>query len=289
MKFNILGREVNVEWDHVFIAVGSMLLWIFLTGIITLLILNLVEGSSDTNNETMVVISWFFGIFILPILAFTMLYVAEFFNHKKDVQLCRSLAGAEFILILIVFIILAAYSLIKVTGYLSDLALVGSYVVGQIGVLSSFVFSSIMLYLWLLFFLNLNIEKIKKVAILSLVFVIAINLGNEILSPLMEFLSNNVYSLKFTNAFYAAILKEFLFGFIVLYHLQGRVLDRSLYLIVIIFIAPYIAALISTFLDQYASSTVVVGVSSMIQEIITLVQKAISVVILYLLKDIKLR
>lgn len=289
MKFDVLGREVDVQWDHLYIAAGSLLFWAFLVGIATVLFLVLSDSTIIETMNISLAISWFFGIFIIPLLSFTMLYVAGLFNKKKDVRLCRSLAGAEFIITVILFIIAALLSFIYFIIDLSDFVLIASFIISQIGILLSFAFGSIILYLWLLFFLNPNLEKIKKIGTLALIFAIVVILGSEILSFLMAYQSNNIYAITFSSGTFATLVKDFLFGFIVLYHIRGKKFDRSVYPILVLYFAPGIMSLVSVFLYQYTGPIVIIIPSSIIQEIIYLVESLFALFILYLLKATKLK
>ena len=246
MKFNVLGREVEVQWKHLILVlivkVGFELFSYFIQSAIAIsqyqsepihYSLAGIESQSEPINYSLAGIESIFSSISLLLYGFIILWAADFIKGmKKDIALCRSFAGADFIAGLAFTLFWLALAILSLNPFFDEFRMFEEL----INKAFSFILSPILLYLWILILLEMNTEKIKSAAKLAAVF--------AIISPmLLEFYDFIVYFFYGEYSFYfvpvsiiSALIGYFVFGFLLLYHIHDKELDLAAYLFAALYI-----------------------------------------------------
>jgi len=263
MKFNVLGREVEVGWKHFLLYICAVLL----VGIITFAVSAiyayfsgaLQEGISlmDAIYSANASLSYFITIFGQPIIAVVLLAIAGSLGMKKDKFLCRSLAAVDFIILGIFFFILAIIMFYS-TGNLGV-----SPVIGQIGRFFSYTFGAFVLYLWLLLFIKPDFQEAKKAAVTALAYAVSFFLIIEAYFFLASYQTDTLPPSFGLIENIRSLVSYFLFGFIVLYHARGKKFDNEAYLFAglyladtFLFVISYLLAGEGAFAVQFLTTTI---------------------------------
>jgi len=297
MKFDVLGREVDVQWNHIFVILAvyiSLAIFFTILGFVYAISASSLfnsQGFSDAFIDFLGVQVPVVSIISYPLIAYLLLFISDqLFRLKKDVALCRSLAGAECIIGMFLWLLLIPIS--YYTGYYSsDIAYTLSSLFGS---LISSVIGTVILYLWLLIFLKPDMLKIKKSLELALIFSASFFLVIEFIKVLVSYQSGNVYdfSLLFNNpfSFLSEIATLFMFGFVMLYHIQEKKIDIEEYLFAGFYLAPPLVAILLGYLFIFAMDGIpgsyIISLDSS-NEIGLLVRRIVELALLAVLAKVK--
>jgi hypothetical protein len=295
MKFVVLGRDVNVEWNHLAVSFLSLIAYALIIFIVALLPIYLfymplkyaselggfgvvlVQGLSDYGTTIASIIGAPFKALVL-LLAATWLY-----KMAKDAVLCRSLAGAYFFVevgIYLVFFIPVTFLFLLDPLALPPRLTLLSQLLGLIINIVGDAASAILLYLWLLAIAAPDRQKAENTVAPAALFGLAMVALSFL--PLLLDVTSGAVRVDFGSAFATQetaiyFLSKFVFGFIILYYLKGKKLDDAAY----IFAALIVASPLITMLDRL----VMPGTLDLWSTLIAMVQ----VVLLYGLSRIDLK
>ena len=227
MKFNVLGREVEVQWKHLILVlivkVGFELFSYFIQSAIAIS-----QYQSEPIHYSLAGIESIFSSISLLLYGFIILWAADFIKGmKKDIALCRSFAGADFIAGLAFTLFWLALAILSLNSLFFDESMMFSELINKA---FSFILSSVLLYLWLHILLEMNSEKIKSAAKLAAVFAIIF----PILFEFYDFIVWSFYG-EYSPFYFdpvsiiSALIGHFVFGFLLLYHIHNKKLDRVAY------------------------------------------------------------
>jgi len=254
MKFKVLGREADVRWNHFFVVLAVYIglgiletILGFIYAFSASILLN-GQGFSEAFSDYLGIQTIAVMIISYPLTTFLFLIVSErFFKLKRDNALCRSLACANFF----IGIILAPLTIFTLYyyGYVSSLANGLSRFFGGI---FSVIVGAVILYLWLLVFLKTDKPKIKKSLELGLALSIIYFLIIESAKFLVSYQSGGSYSLSIILnnpiSFISEMATVFLFGFVMLYHIQAKKIGKEDYLFAGIYLAPPIISILLSYI-----------------------------------------
>jgi hypothetical protein len=284
MRFEILKREIDVKWDHIFVVLGAFVAIALVAAIVSLLLVFISPGTLPIQGQgkfdfstnflaASAIVTSVFGLVGQPILAFAMLYLAGIFKMKKDLDLCRALASCAFVLGMVMLLISAFAGL--VVG-LYELSMSGLFVL-LVSVLTSIlsrVAGAIILYLWLLILLEKNIDRIKKVVVYALVFALALFLIEKAGSRVFEYAVGVLYPIEFGVVILAPFIRDFVFGLVILYHTLEKKIDKNTAaLFTVAYLGSYTLSVISSFIYG----------RTIIPSLVTAALEVVGIGILYLL------
>jgi hypothetical protein len=260
MKFDVLGRDVNVGWNHVVVSLLSLIAYAVIILIVALppayffyLPLKyasepggsgimLIQGAGDYGRAIASIIG-------IPFEAFILILVASWlYKMTKDAALCRSLSGAYFFVTTGIYLVVSIpVTILFLLGQLTLLP--GSTLLTQLaGMLLNILGNAtgaILLYLWLLAIAEPDMQKAKKTIIPAAVFGAALALF-WFLQVLPWTAPDQSALIQDTIIFavgqhmaglISAFLLNLVLGFIILYHLKGKKLDDAAYLFAALIVA----------------------------------------------------
>jgi len=246
MRFTVFGREVDVKWDHIFCVMGAEIGIAIIISLIVLLFSFAIGSLSGADTVSLFVgyldiASVIIGPIMLPLTAFSFLYVAErFFRMGKDDSLFSSLSASYFILWGVGGV---ALGLVTMLIYMSQgqFGIIGQAATGLINILLNYSFSSIIIYLWMLVFARIDNERIGNTAGLALIFAVGSFLFSELIGFVVAYSNDMVYSFGY-DLFegFITLASLFVLGFVILYHLYKRKITNETYLIALLFVSPTI-------------------------------------------------
>jgi hypothetical protein len=273
MKFDVLGRDVDVGWRHVAVSFLSLIVYAVIIFIVALPLAFFLYGPlrnasvSAGFGAALVLGVDDYGRIIapligIPIMAFLLLLVAErVFKMTKDSALFRSLAGAYFfielgiyliffVLVTIIFLVNPLELLPGVTLQSQLLGLISNLVLDAVG--------AVLIYAWLLAIAAPDIKKAKKTFVPAAVFGVALALFWIL--PILPWNAPDVTSFiqdisifvvgQHAVGILSSFLSYFVLGFIALYHLKGKKPD----VFTCSFAALWVASPLITTLAQFLAS-----------------------------------
>ena len=229
MKFDIIGRKVDVGLNDLLLMLGVVLL----TGVLTTMayftltaIAMMAEGSEfkPTLNDMGFFLIGGEALFksVLPVISSI---IALALAKKKDVGYCRSMAASYFILISISL-------LLSFLGTATDpYRTVGlpTLVLWNIALIFTSATLSVMFYLWLLFFLNIDWKQVKLGVMSAALFAVVFFLIGPISTYLYDLLveQNIWWAFELGQANLFTLFTDFLVAFPLLYHSLGKKIERQ--------------------------------------------------------------
>jgi hypothetical protein len=160
MKFSVFGREVDLRMVHLLLVIS-----VFLAYGLAILVLGVaggVIGESDAAASITNISNRVIGIIVpldLPLIAFIFLSVLPAFKLQKDVNSCRSVAVAFWLLVFALSVAGFAYLVYLVQGL--PLAYV---LIVIIEYALSIAVNLAVVYLWMLIFLKMDWGQVKAAA-----------------------------------------------------------------------------------------------------------------------------
>lgn len=300
MKFNVLGREIEVNWDHVFIVLGvqiSLAILFTLIGFLYSFASGYSYGSWEFGDAF---VNYAFtqgpilGIISTPLIAFIFLWVAGYFYElKKDVSLCRSLAAASLILGIVLIPITILISFLAIP-YVSLLFIISNGFITLVGGLLFTAMSAFILYLWLLIIVKPNMERIKKAAEFAVIFSIAFLIITELILFIIQYQSDTgVYLFTFDPiSVVISLANNFMFGLLILYYIYKKKLGQIAYLFAGIYLAPTLVYAIINFITGLLDTGLTNGAiyfNYAIEGIISFVERAFELALLFYIGKISLK
>jgi hypothetical protein len=246
MKFNILGREVEVSWDHIWmIIVASLILIIGHMVIVTAYTLIFRDVETELTQQITVntiALSWIFRYVNLPISAFILLSIAKYFKIEKNEAGCRSLAGSNFLVFGI------GYTALIEIAYLTSMfgieigieKLLGTMVFTPL----NFALQSFLLYLWLGIMIKPDEEKLEKTAVHAVIFAVAAIILLPLINFILAYQEGSVYVYKDAINTLTDLSYSFIFAYPLLYHAYRRKIDLISYVFAAVYLLPSILILI---------------------------------------------
>jgi len=263
MKFTVAKREVDLRLDHIILVA---VLYFALAIIILLLTLAKVffttgglapESIYSATASAMDVLL----LFSAPVVAYLMLWAGGVAKMKRDAAFCRSVAAASFFLssafIVLFFVFMLAmaalnglFSVTGVYGYGSTMMsgmfpLFGIPMVA--GELLSFGAGAIISYLWLLFVMEYKAERMKRAAGLAAAFALVLFLLDQSAIFALMYSLGNVQALELDGSMAFTFIRDFMFAFVILYHVAGKKLDIEA---AGLFAGLYLAATVAMTIDN---------------------------------------
>ncbi len=255
MKFDVLGRDVNVAWNHVAVSFLSLIAAALIIFIVALPLVYLfymplkyaselggfgavlAQGAGDYGRTIMSLIG-------APFEALVFLLVAtRLFKMTKDAALCRSLAGACFFveigvylpLFLLATLLFLPNPLAAPPGFASV-----SWFLGPISNILDNAWGAMLIYLWLLAITVPDRQKAEETVAPAALFGLVMAALSFL--PLLLEVTAGKADVDFGSAlatFQTVVyfLSQFVFGFIILYYLKGKKLDNAAYLFAALSIA----------------------------------------------------
>jgi len=290
MKFSVLGREVEIRWDHLFVF---LVVEISLGIVFALIgfIYSFLKGGYGTIEYNDAFASFLsaqamiLGVIATPLTAFLLLWVSEkIMKMNRDVALCRSLAGIFFILVGIVLLTVIGIPISILAGVIDayDAPSAAAWVI------ASFVNSplnaasgAILLYLWLLIFLKPEMDKLKNAAGLAVVLSFVVLIVQNLVSFMMMFASGFPFTPEIGIDTIIVLAETFMFGLPLFYHIYKEELGKEAYLFAGLYLFPLI---FSTVVNSAIGKTYNLETGA-----ISLVNRAIPLAAIYLLAKAKLK
>ena len=246
MKFEIAKRGVDVRWNHVWLFLGVQMAFAIILGILSAAIAYIVTGIVTTDFFFWAgAISSILGGMFWPAAAWVYLSQARDFKFGRDVGFCRGMAAAGF---LVASVTSLAMSLLLFVRFGSGFP--GYGILENVRAIASFGFGAVISYLWLLVFLKPDRKKMMETAKYAVIFAVMMLVVSNIVEVLIPHFSNLSYDLLALEATYTLskplsllsfLLVEFVFGFVLLYHVsEMKKLDEGAYL----FIGMYLVYLL---------------------------------------------
>jgi len=170
MEFELLGRKIDVRLAHIALFLASIIAMAILSMLIIVAVVLIRTGGLDseaflyyqmTLTKDLVVI-------LLPLGPLLLLMMAGFDKMKKDVALCRSLAGACFLFTVLFTITIYIISLIILHYQPDPVDIVISVLSKTLGSANG----AISFYLWLLIFLSPERKRLADAAIYAVFFAV---------------------------------------------------------------------------------------------------------------------
>lgn len=238
MKFKAAGREFVIGWNHAMLVFGlSMLIGFAAVGIAVVYTASAgMEVTPERLGEGTSAITAVLGVVAEPLLPFLLLLACGYLGMKKDVQLCRSLAGADAV-ILVFFSLLGMGAGFLVGVVSAEIAV--PYLIGWLGGLLSIGAGAAITYLWLLIFINPDRERAKRAAKKALIMAGLIFLLNEIAVVLLGYSTGLLMPLDISPGTVLWVAAEFLLGFVLLYHLEGKTDAGDIRLFAAMYLGPH--------------------------------------------------
>jgi hypothetical protein len=301
MKFDVLGREVNVEWDHLIVVVG---VYFGISILFALLgfIFGFTSGGAYATTTFIDAFELFFSVYlsvieiiVSPLMGFVFLWMAQrFFKQKKNDGLCRSLAGAHLIFGIVVMLIV--FSLTS-SNYLRVLGPINFFLFGVVsGLIGGFLnlsLGSFIIYLWMLIFLNMDWKKLKERAQLAIFFALILLIIPEVIDFFFLFQQSNVYSFNYGIWDTLGIIGEwFVFGLLILYYIKDKQLGFEAYVFSGLYLIPVALSSIVYFSAGILDTSVNSGsgfFTDVIARLILLIERLFAIILLYILGKARLK
>jgi len=252
MKFNVIGREVEIGWKYLFpylAAVFAISLLAFILGLVQVYLSgNLADLSTDMGMflalSSFATITDYLAIIGIPLSAFALLTAAGFFRMKKDAVLCRSLAAMHFLVFELLLGVLGFFMFAFIYANIlqpppDTLFIIRNLVIIAINTPIIQAFSAFLLYLWLLILVEADIKKLKKAVTPALIFALLYLVLQESAVFLLSYQGGLVYEIELGASLISFFATTLVFGLAVIYHAQGRKLDNAAYLFAALFLLPH--------------------------------------------------
>jgi hypothetical protein len=251
MKFNVLEREINVGWNHIFAIVGVMLVFAILD-IASAVALHVFSDENGNVSPEIALLFGVAGVFFPVVFAFAAIAIAVgMFKMKKDAALCRSLAGA-FLLVMLGVAILGGLGILDNIISYHPTEVILYLMQTSITFLAGALVGTAMAYLWMLAISAPDMQKARKMAVPAAVFSLILYIISIL--PMVIRVAEGQYILSYF--FYSIatadaiiyLLSHFVFGFIILYHIWGKKLDNAAYLFAALYLVSPVVAMAGDFL-----------------------------------------
>jgi hypothetical protein len=247
MKIEVLGREVDVGWKKFGLYLGLLILFYFALvafDIAYALFLVFAQGM-DFPSAILAANDVWISSFLTyikplfqPLLALALLVAAGRFGMKKSVSLCRSFAASEFIIFGLGGAALDALLSLSLI-YWGKGAGAGNPFFSFADIVIGGAFGAIMLYLWLLIFLDLKRGKLGWAAWNAGAYALIFFMLPELYNFFLAYQSGNVYAPKYNFlGILVLLISNFLFALPVLYHAYGKKIGQDAYVFAAIFLLP---------------------------------------------------
>lgn len=257
MRFEIARREVDVRWGHVAVVLASIAAIVVPTLVLAMLWAYALppEPVFSFQENSAMTMAWLLSVLDLiasPISAFLLLTFAMLLKMKKDVALCRSLAGAEFLLMAAFDVSLFAAAFLL--SLAAPVAMQGSarLAVSTPAALVSTAGGAIVVYLWLLAIAAPDRKKAEQTLVPAAVFaLLAVAIG--VFPAVIDLAGGGFradagpYIMSLQTGF--SLLLNFIFGFIILYHAQGKRLDGAACLFAALYVASPFLGMLATLVE----------------------------------------
>ena len=218
MNARFLDIELTANWKHFVISFAALMIVTVVLALITAFV-NAALGTDEIDDLTRIL-----GFFMIPLFAYTVLQLSKYFKLNNDVEYCRSIVLAEFVLglaVLVIVFIAALYTLIY------DMV---SFVLNTAAGVLSAVAGSMVTYIWLIIFLKRDIPM-KRILPLAALFAIAMWIfvyGGYYIMPRIEGMTSisdytaeimAVYSIQFG-------IEKLFFAIPLLYYMTGKKINK---------------------------------------------------------------
>ncbi len=276
MEFEVLRRKIDIRWSHILLYLGVFLglnLLISLPGFVYFVF---IDFTLDGYLDYLLATGYLLAAVLMPLIAFIFLRLSGIFKMKSDVDFCRSMGGVNFLVM----------GTISILGFLATIyygyttgIVVGS-ILGLVGTFAGVAFSSIIIYLWMLFWLSPDVKgskgALQNAALVAIIFL------------LVEHGAMFIYSTHILDRAYApsifglesisSAVGLFLFAFILLYHMPKRLggearLFASLYLVSALF--PVLGSVIDIVMEGMA-----IGLE---EQVLVFIEAVLSLALIYAL------
>jgi hypothetical protein len=247
MKIEVLGREVDVGWKQFGLYLGLLILFYFVLVALDMayaFFLVYAQGMDfpsaflAANDVWISSFLTYIKPLFQPLLAFVLLVAAGRLGMKKSISLCRSFAASEFVIFglggatldALVYLALIAWG--KGAGAGNPFFSFADIIIGG-------AFGAIMLYLWLLIFLDLQKGKLSRAAWNAGAYALIFFMLPELYNFFIAYQSGNVYAPRYNFlGILVLLISNFLFALPVLYHAYGKKIGQDAYVFAILFLLP---------------------------------------------------
>ncbi|MFH1261317.1 MAG: hypothetical protein ABII39_05235 [Candidatus Micrarchaeota archaeon] len=206
MKFNMVGREVEMQKDHIYAVLTAFILMIagiFILEILCTLILPIPIDTTypieEVTQETIffmklgavekIITGILTPIYNLIFAAIIFVAATRIYKMKMETNICASLAAADFCIFLILAVLgLLTYVMAYGTGS------VVSAILGIFGDIATFGYTSIQLGMWLIILMEWNRTKIMKLVPVALFFAIIMLIARHAIGFFVAYNSEVAYT-----------------------------------------------------------------------------------------------
>jgi hypothetical protein len=241
MKFTIAKREVDVRLEHIILV--AVLFIILATGIMLLSLAVAFAATGGLAPENIVwasvYVTTILSVVSGPVISYLILEAGGIAKMKRDVAFCRSVSAASFIISASVCIIIFAF--LFAAQAVETMAFSGGYGDGSqvlemfplfglplfAGELLSMGAGAAMGYFWLLLVLEFKPVRIKNAIGNAFAFAIILFLLDQAVIFALDYQLGNVQAWEFDGSMVVALIRDFIFAFVILYHALGRKLDTE--------------------------------------------------------------
>lgn len=239
MKFAVAKREVDVRLEHIILVAALFI--ILATGVMLLSLAATFAGTGGLAPYDIVRASAYMATILSvvggPVIAYLVLEVGGIAKMKRDVAFCRSVSAASFTISASICIIIFVF--LFAAQALETMAFPGGYGYGSqllemfplfglpffFGELLSMGAGAALNYFWLLLVLEFKPERIRNAVGFAFVFAILLFLLDQAVIFALDYQLGNVQAWEFDGSMVVTLIRDFMFAFVILYHVLGKKLD----------------------------------------------------------------